>query len=42
MKTRTIRARCFDFDGTLAMMDKNTGTYVALPGLQRLMERLGA
>lgn len=29
---QTIRALCFDIDGTLAMMDKDTGTYQALPG----------
>lgn len=28
----TIRGAVFDIDGTLAMMDKSTGTYAALPG----------
>lgn len=32
MHTHPIRALCFDIDGTLAMMDKDTGTYQALPG----------
>lgn len=32
MHTHPIRALVFDIDGTLAMMDKETGTYTALPG----------
>ncbi|MCB1397086.1 MAG: HAD hydrolase-like protein [Rhodobacter sp.] len=32
MHPHTIRAAVFDIDGTLAMMDKETGTYTALPG----------
>lgn len=32
MHTHPIRAAVFDIDGTLAMMDKDTGTYAALPG----------
>ena len=32
MHPETIRAAVFDIDGTLAMMDKDAGTYEALPG----------
>ncbi|PHP67930.1 haloacid dehalogenase [Zhengella mangrovi] len=32
MHTHPIRAAVFDIDGTLAMMDKEKGTYEALPG----------
>lgn len=32
MTDRDIRALVFDIDGTLAMMDKDSGTYEALPG----------
>jgi 4-nitrophenyl phosphatase len=32
MHPHRIRAAVFDIDGTLAMMDKRTGTYTALPG----------
>ncbi|MCB1362225.1 MAG: HAD hydrolase-like protein [Rhodobacter sp.] len=32
MHPHTIKAAVFDIDGTLAMMDKETGTYTALPG----------
>ncbi|GAB4362747.1 MAG: HAD-IIA family hydrolase [Oricola sp.] len=32
MHDHPIRAAVFDIDGTLAMMDKATGTYTALPG----------
>lgn len=32
MHSHPIRALCFDIDGTLAMMDKDKGTYEALPG----------
>ncbi len=32
MHTHQIRTAVFDIDGTLAMMDKKTGTYTALPG----------
>ncbi len=32
MSNNPIRAAIFDIDGTLAMMDKKTGAYTALPG----------
>lgn len=32
MHPHTIKAVVFDIDGTLAMMDKDSGTYTALPG----------
>lgn len=32
MQGQAIRAAVFDIDGTLAMMDKDSGTYAALPG----------
>lgn len=32
MHSHPIRAVVFDIDGTLAMMDKDSGTYAALPG----------
>lgn len=32
MHPHPIRAAVFDIDGTLALMDKDTGTYAALPG----------
>lgn len=32
MHSHPIKAACFDIDGTLAMMDKDAGTYEALPG----------
>ena len=37
-----IRAAVFDIDGTLAMMDKNTGTYAALPGAVDAVKTLSA
>lgn len=39
MHSHPIRALIFDIDGTLAMMDKETGTYEALPGaIQSLVD----
>ena len=38
----TIRACVFDIDGTLAMMDKETGTYTALPGAVAALKTLSA
>ncbi len=35
-----IRAAIFDIDGTLAMMDKETGTYAALPGAVEAVKTL--
>jgi NagD protein len=32
MHSHPIRAAVFDIDGTLAMMDKGSGTYAAMPG----------
>lgn len=32
----------FDIDGTLALMDKNKGTYVALPGAVNAVNQLTA
>lgn len=37
-----IRAAVFDIDGTLAMMDKKTGTYAALPGAVQALTTLKA
>lgn len=36
----TIRACVFDIDGTLAMMDKDKGTYTALPGAVEALKSL--
>ena len=36
----TIRAAVFDIDGTLAMMDTDTGTYTALPGAVEALKSL--
>jgi 4-nitrophenyl phosphatase len=38
----TIRACVFDIDGTLAMMDKEKGTYTALPGAVESVKTLSA
>ncbi len=38
----TIRACVFDIDGTLAMMDKDKGTYTALPGAVEAVKTLSA
>lgn len=38
MHPHKIRAAVFDIDGTLAMMDKDTGTYEALPGAVEALE----
>jgi 4-nitrophenyl phosphatase len=37
-----IRAAVFDIDGTLALMDKENGTYIALPGAVETIENLRA
>lgn len=37
-----IRAAVFDIDGTLAMMDKDKGTYTALPGAVAAVKALSA
>ncbi len=37
-----IRAAVFDIDGTLALMDKNKGTYLALPGAVDAVDQLTA
>ena len=37
-----IRAAVFDIDGTLAMMDKDSGTYTALPGAVQALKTLSA
>lgn len=42
MHPHPIRAVVFDIDGTLAMMDKDTGTYAALPGAAEALAGLGA
>ncbi len=42
MHTHKIRAVVFDIDGTLAMMDKEKGTYTALPGASQALADLGA
>ena len=38
----TILAAVFDIDGTLAMMDKDSGTYTALPGAVQALKTLSA
>jgi 4-nitrophenyl phosphatase len=40
--THPIRAAVFDIDGTLALMDKAKGTYVALPGAVDAVNQLTA
>jgi 4-nitrophenyl phosphatase len=40
--TYPIRAAVFDIDGTLALMDKEKGTYVALPGAVEAVDQLTA
>jgi NagD protein len=40
MHTHPIRAAVFDIDGTLAMLDKETGTYAALPGAAEALDAL--
>lgn len=40
MHTHPIRAAVFDIDGTLALMDKDAGTYAALPGAVEALEAL--
>jgi 4-nitrophenyl phosphatase len=40
--THPIRAAVFDIDGTLALMDKNKGTYIALPGAVESVNELTA
>jgi hypothetical protein len=42
MHSHPIRAAVFDIDGTLAMMDKGSGTYTALPGAVASMWGLAA
>jgi NagD protein len=42
MHSYPIRAAVFDIDGTLAMMDKDTGTYAALPGAVAALRALDA
>jgi 4-nitrophenyl phosphatase len=42
MHTHPIRAAVFDIDGTLAMMDKDKGTYAALPGAVEALAALQA
>jgi 4-nitrophenyl phosphatase len=42
MHLHPIRAAVFDIDGTLAMMDKESGTYTALPGAVQALEALQA
>ena len=42
MHSHPIRAAVFDIDGTLAMMDKDTGTYAALPGAVEALAGLKA
>jgi len=42
MHSHPIRAAVFDIDGTLAMMDKDTGTYAALPGAVAALAALQA
>jgi NagD protein len=41
MHSHPIRAVVFDIDGTLAMMDKGTGTYAALPGAVAALKSRG-
>ena len=40
MHSHKIRAAVFDIDGTLAMMNKDTGTYAALPGAVAALSEL--
>ena len=40
--THPIRAAVFDIDGTLALMDKDKGSYVALPGAAEAINQLTA
>ncbi|QYZ69134.1 HAD-IIA family hydrolase [Neotabrizicola shimadae] len=42
MHRHKIRAAVFDIDGTLAMMDKDKGTYTALPGAAEALADLAA
>lgn len=42
MHAHKIKAAVFDIDGTLALMDKATGTYAALPGAQQALADLAA
>ena len=42
MHRHKIRAAVFDIDGTLAMMDKDKGTYTALPGTAEALADLAA
>ncbi len=42
MHPHPIRAAVFDIDGTLAMMDKDSGTYAALPGAVAALAALKA
>ncbi len=42
MHAHPIRAAVFDIDGTLALMDKDKGTYAALPGAVHAMNALHA
>jgi NagD protein len=42
MHSHPIRAAVFDIDGTLAMLDKDTGTYAALPGAVAVLRALDA
>lgn len=42
MQARKIKAVVFDIDGTLAMMDKDKGTYTALPGASEALAGLAA
>jgi NagD protein len=42
MQARQIRAVVFDIDGTLAMLDKETGAYSALPGAAEALAALRA
>jgi NagD protein len=41
MHSHPIRAVVFDIDGTLAMMDKDAGTYAALPGAVAALKSRG-
>jgi 4-nitrophenyl phosphatase len=40
--THPIRAAVFDIDGTLALMERNKGTYIALPGAVESVNELTA
>lgn len=42
MHSHPIRAAVFDIDGTLALMDKDSGTYAALPGAVAALRALKA